>query len=389
MTLDLKNHKMKKPYRSIDQNKLKVVCDKLCDKIEDVLDHFGLEYKLNQKFVSMPCPIHNGDNDGALNLYYVGEDYRGNWKCRSHKCEEHFKSSIIGFIRGILSRQKHQWSKPGDSTVNFNEALEYATKLANLDLNKIEVSNIDKNKTQFINTAKILNTPKTEHKNLINRQQVRKFLSIPSQYFLNRGFSEQILDKYDVGDCLNSNKEMNNRAVVPIYDDKFEYMLGCSGRSIFDKCDNCKSYHNGEICPGQYDLWKYSKWRHSKGIKTQECLYNIWYAKEYIQKSGCVILVESPGNVWKLEENNIHNSVCLFGANLTDKQKMLLDISGAMTIITIMDSDEAGEKARDLIYKKCHRTYNIKNITVSKNDIAELNNDEIQIEIIEKIKDLL
>lgn len=388
MTLDLKNHKMKKQYRSIDQTKLKVVCDQLCDKIEDVLDHFGLDYKINNKFVSMSCPIHNGDNDGALNLYYVGEDYKGNWKCRSHKCEECFKASIIGFIRGLLSRQKYQWSKPGDKTVSFSEALEYATKLAQIDLNTIKVSNIDRNKTQFINTSKILITPKTDNKNLINRQQVRKSLEIPSQYFMSRGFSKEILDKYDVGDCKSLNKEMSNRAVVPIYDHNFEYMLGCSGRSIFDKCDICKSYHSGP-CPNEYELWQNSKWRHSKGIKTQECLYNIWYAKEYIQKLGFIILVESPANVWRLEENNIHNSVCLFGANLTDKQKMLIDISGAMTIVVIMDSDEAGDKARDLIYSKCHRTYNIRNIKISQNDVAEMTNEQIQTEIIEQIKDLL
>jgi hypothetical protein len=389
MTLGLKKYKMNNQFNSIDQNKIKIICDKLCDKIEDVLDHFELEYRINNKFVSMACPIHNGDNDSALNLYYVGEDYKGNWKCRTHKCEEHFKGSIIGFIRGILSRQQYNWTKGGEQTVSFKQALDYATKLADIDINSIEVSKIDNNKNKFVHNTKIFISDKKENKPSITKHQVRKSLKIPSDYFISRGFSAEILDKYDVGDCTIDNKEMSGRAVVPIYDETGTNMLGCSGRAKCDKCDKCKSYHSTDICPDEYNIWKNSKWKHSSGIKTQECLYNIWNAKEYIQKLGFVILVESPGNVWKLEENNIHNSVALFGANLTDKQKILLDISGAMTIVAIMDSDDAGVKARELIDKKCSRTYNIRHITVSKNDIGEMNNTEIKNEIYDKIKDLL
>jgi hypothetical protein len=73
--------------------------------------------------------------------------------------------------------------------------------------------------------------------------------------------------------------------------------------------------------------------------------------------------------------------VALFGSKLTDRQKTILDMSGAMTIITIMDNDDAGIKAAKLIHDKCHKTYNIKNITISKNDIAEMTSTEIEKEI--------
>ena len=111
-TLSMKNQKTK--FRSLDQNTLKALCDSLCDQIENVMDHFGIEYKMNNRFLSMKCPIHGGDNDGAINLYHVGDSYRGNWKCRTHGCESEFKASIIGFIRGILSHQKFRWEKHGD-----------------------------------------------------------------------------------------------------------------------------------------------------------------------------------------------------------------------------------------------------------------------------------
>jgi 5S rRNA maturation endonuclease (ribonuclease M5) len=330
----------------------------------------------------MSCPIHAGDNDSALNLYYTGDNYRGNWKCRTHHCEEIFKGSIIGFIRGILSNQKYNWSKHGDPACSFQEALDFATNFLNLSLKDIKISKTAKDKSSFVSNTKILVNNNTITQPTVSRDTVRKNLNIPSQYFIDRGFSKDILDKYDVGDCISANKEMSNRAVVPIYDQYYTSMIGCTGRSIYSKCDKCKAFHlSDENCPTEENAWKMSKWKHSSGFKTQDSLYNFWFAQEYIKESGSVILVESPGNVWRLEENNIHNSVALFGSNLSDRQKTLLDMSGAMNIIVIMDNDEAGEKARDQIDKKCNRTYNIKHIKINKNDIAELTSLEIKNQI--------
>jgi DNA primase len=190
------------------------------------------------------------------------------------------------------------------------------------------------------------------------------------------------LDKYDVGLCNKPEKEMYNRAVAPIYDIDHKYMVGCTGRSIFNKCDQCSCFHDSNHgCPEIEDRWKYCKWKHNYQFKSQNHLYNLWYAKKYILESYKVILVESPGNVWKLEENGIHNSVALFGSSLSDKQKILLDGSGAMTIISIMDSDDAGIKALDIIRNKCKNTYNIIDIKISKPDIADMTNEEIEKEI--------
>ena len=88
---------------SYDQHKLKILSDSLCDNIEELLEILNIsEYKLSDKMIAMNCPIHQGDNPSALNLYYVGDSYRGNWKCRTHNCEEIFKPSILGFVRGCF-----------------------------------------------------------------------------------------------------------------------------------------------------------------------------------------------------------------------------------------------------------------------------------------------
>ena len=378
---------MKKKSRSIDQAKLKIICDDLCDNIESLMDNLELDYNLRPKMLSMSCPIHDGDNSSALNIYYEGDNYRGNWKCRTHGCETTFKGSIIGFVRGVLSNKKYGWQKEGDSTCTFDEALDYCLSFLNKDLKSIKISKADRDKRLF---TSLVGHMKSDHNQLVSalvpRESVRKSLDIPAQYFVDRGFSPEILDKYDVGICNKVGKEMYNRAVAPIYDHEHKYLVGCSGRSIFEKCDKCKSHHNpNDICPSDEEKWKYSKWKHNHEFKSQNHLYNFWFAKKHILDSSVVIIVESPGNVWKLEENNIHNSVAMFGSSLSDRQKIILDSSGAMNIVVLTDNDEAGKKAAEQIKNKCQNTYRIFIPQISKPDIAEMTKEEIKTEIIDYI----
>lgn len=372
--------KTQKPSHLISQDKLKIVCDGLCDNIEDLLEKFDIEYTCNGKLLSMACPIHGGDNVTALNIYPNGDSYRGNWKCRTHGCEETFKGSIIGFIRGILSNHKYGWKKSGDKMVSFQETLNFCLAFINKDLDKISINQTQKDKNRFISAIKNTKNEKdTQKENSITRDIVRKTLDLNHRYYTERGFSKEILDKYDVGYCSAIGREMQNRIVVPVYDHDYKYMIGCTGRTVFPVCNKCKHYHNNDDnCPNKNALFLHSKWRHSKGFKTQNYLYNIWFAKKYIRETYAVIIVESPGNVWRLEEAGIHNSVAIFGSSLSDRQKMILDASGAMNIITIMDNDEAGKKAAEKIKDKCCKTYNIKNIDINHSDIADMSIEDIQ-----------
>lgn len=377
-----------------NQDKLKIICDDLCNNIEDLLDTLDLKYSINPKMVSMCCPIHGGDNPSAINLYHTGDRYRGNWKCRTHNCEDIFKGSIIGFVRGVISSQKYGWSKEGDESCSFEEAVEFCLKFLKKNLKDIKVCKINKEKNQFTNLVetvfdKKIVTNKTQDA-LINRDIIRKSLHMPCQYFIDRGFSSSILDKYDVGICNKADKEMYQRAVVPIYNHDLTNMIGCTGRSIFEKCGHCNHYHDPKsTCPKPAELWKYSKWKHSSNCKINHHLYNFWYAKDHIAKTNSVILVESPGNVWKLEENGIHNSVAIFGSSLGDRQKILLDSSGAMIILILTDNDDAGHKAAEQITLKCKNTYRVFRIKISKNDVAEMSADEIQKEIKDVIENII
>lgn len=378
-----------KKSNSYNQQQLKLICDDLCDRIEDLFESFNLEYRLNNKMYTMCCPIHGGDNAAALNIYHIGDNYRGNWTCRTHGCENVFKGSIIGFIRGLLSVERYNW-KIGDKDklCPFNEAVDFALAFLNKDLKNFKVSKVLQEKNRFTQVVDKIRQSNDSAITKIERRYVTSSLIIPSQYYIDRGYSSEILIKYDVGLCDKDGKEMSDRVVAPIYTDNHKYVVGCTGRSVYNKCDSCGSFHKPGICPTVHDLWKYPKWKHNAGFKSQNHLYNFWYAKEHILKSGTAIIVESPGNVWRLEENGIHNSVAIFGCSISDRQKMILDSSGAMNLVILTDNDEAGQKAAEQIKNKCEKTYRIHIPKITQPDVAEMSSDEIQTQIkdfIEKI----
>jgi 5S rRNA maturation endonuclease (ribonuclease M5) len=393
--------KTKKKSNSYNQLQLKNISDNICDNIEEILSQLDIsDYRMCNRMISMSCPIHGGDNNSAFNLYYTGDSYRGNWKCRTHQCEKTFKASVIGFIRGVLSHKKYKWNKPGDNTVSFQETMMVIEQALGGNLTElIKVDNSSVEKQRFTNSIRYLS--KTNRANdssdspkRIDKIFVKRTLDIPSQYFIKRGYSAETLRFFDVGECDNKNKEMYERAVVPIYDIDNKYVVGCSGRSIFDKCTSCGHYHNPKSnCSSKI----VPKWKHSTGFKSEENLYNIWNAKDYIKSNQTVIIVESPGNVWRLHEAGIDNTVAIFGSSLSDKQKMILDISGAMKIITIMDNDDAGRKAAESIQKKCNRTYIVEHIVLKDvipaeskySDIGDMSVEDINNMIKPKLGEIL
>lgn len=371
-----------------DQAKLNAITDIALQNILQIYEYFDVSPHQGKKVYFSNCFIHGGDNRTALNLYYDA-DYRVHYKCRTHSCQSHFGTSLLSMIRGGLSHIKYNWKLPGDKTVSFEETVDFV-----VDLLKIDYKNIKVNRQEFSNNyefCKLTNKLiKDKSRNTLNIDKAfyRSKVEIPSQYFLNRGYSIEILDDYDVGTCKTYGKPFYNRAVVPVYDETGEFIVGFTGRSVFEQCKECKSYHDPlKKC------FHFPKWRHSEGFEKEKYLYNYHKAKKFIQETGVIILVESPGNVWRLEESGIHNSVGLFGTVLNESQKELIDQSGALSIILLMDNDEngAGQSAALKIKDQCEKAYRVFIVNIKKNDIGEMNSNEITDDIlpwIEKAKQI-
>ena len=362
-------------------------------KLPDLLTVLGIEFVRKNKFYVGCCPIHGGDNDSALNLFHTGDVKVGNWRCLSKGCQNHFKPTIIGFVRGYISRTKYNWGSVGEPECSFKEAVQFLIDFSESgDISQLKVDHSALESQRFASNMDKIYDRQTPTVNLqIAREKVIKSLDIPAEYFVARGYTKEILDRYDVGLCSAEGREMSGRATVPIYDHDREMVIGCTGRSVYNVCPICTNYHNPtKQCPDKYNTWKHKKWRHNKGFKGENCLYNYWFAKEHIAKEGFVIIVESPGNVWRLEEAGIHNSVATFGTYFSEGHRDILDNSGALGILILTDPDSAGKIAVETITKMTETSYNLyvpdfrETFDVGENNVRKVK--EKMLPYIEKVK---
>lgn len=367
-----------------DYDKLNAVNELAVSQIEDIFHSFRIKFRFDGKRYVTRCNIHGGDNPSAFQLYKDGYVTKGNWQCATKACHKAFIPTVIGFVRGMLSSQNGWHSvQDTDKIVPFKSALDWLCSFLKQDFNKIRVDKDAIEKARFISQTSVFR-PSTKPSLLnVSRQLVRSRLDIPAEYYLNRDFSRKVLEDFDVGACRDQYKEMTGRVVVPIYDDTGKWLVGATGRSIYEKCGECEYYHNPDSdCPtSDIDINNSTKWRHSSGFHAENHLYNWWNAKGYISKTGVAVLVESPGNVWRLEEAGIKNAVAMFGTGLKPRQKYLLDCSGALSLIYIPDNDTAGLESIEYLKKQCSRTYRLFFPTIKADDVGEMTADAVTEEI--------
>lgn len=356
-----------------DQAKLNRLTNITILNIKDIYKYFNVEPAQGAKVYFSRCFIHGGDNKSSLNLYY-NADYRIHYKCRTHLCETHFGTSLLSMIRGGLSHKRYGWKMIGDKTVSLDETVEFLLDKFGLDFNNLKDDVTFSKKDNFGKSVQILISDRP--KGTFTRDFYRSKVEIPSQYFLKRGYSIEALDEFDVGICKTYKKEMFNRSTVPIYDDTGEFIVGVTGRSIFEECNKCNSYHNPDK-----PCYVFPKWRHSRGFQKEKILYNYSKALPFIQETATAVIVESPGNVWRLWEAGINNVLGLLGTNFNPEQKLMLAESGALSVVVLMDRDknEAGQKAAQKIKAELERTYNVTVIELPfYGDVADMPVEDIQ-----------
>jgi hypothetical protein len=363
----------------IEQEKLYAISINIMARIEDILQCLGVELRDGRKMLVGPCPIHGGDKYNAFNLY-TEEDSIGAWKCRTHNCHRYFAGNIIGFIRGVLSRQKCGWSKNGDEIYSFANTLKFISECLNEDFSSIKVNSDKMEQRRFINYSRYFQKFQPI-KNGTTREDIRKILTIPCPYFIKRNFLPETLDYFDIGTCNTPSNTLFNSSVVPIYDLEKKFVIGTSARSIWEKCTKCGTWHNPKRgCPNYFEIDKYSKWRHSN-FKRNTSVYNYWNAARDIYRTKVCILTESPGNVWALQQAGLPIGLATYGTALDDNQIRLLNMTGALSIILIGDNDKAGHEFNVINTQKLRSMFDIHTIIPCKNDIGDMTIEEIKQQI--------
>lgn len=283
-----------------------------------------------------PCPVHNGDNPTAFNINIdESSEYFGNWFCNTQGCHKD-NYDITGLVKLMLGCD---W-KTAQSIIKIDRA-------------------------QSDDIIKFFSKEKKGFRYLCSKEYVRSKLMIPPDYYIKRGFSKEILEEFDVGLCTDKTTLMRNRVVFPVYiGDK---MIGCTGRTVVNDP---------------------SKWIVSKGFSKSHHLYGFWKTEEFIRKSQTIILVEGQGDVLKLYESGIKNVAGIFGTALSEAQEFLIQKTGALNLVILMDDDEAGRKAREDIRKKMSFLFNVYDV-YSQKDPGDMTRDEIEEIIVPQLKVLL
>lgn len=354
----------------VDLNEL---TELLINNIDGVCEHFGIDYVKYPNRIAMPCPIHGGDREEGCSLFITGNSHVGNWSCWTHNCQIEYGKTIFGFIKGLLSRQENK-------DVDFKTALNWCLRFLNIDGETIEIKEEDRSKRDFVKLVDSLLLKESDNTSTITKEDVRKYLKIPAPYYLSRGYSHDIIDKFDVGYYGWKGRKMFDRTVVPVYDQTGNIMIGCVGRTQKPECSKCGWHHyENYSCPKNHieKIWG-SKWINSVGFKKGHYLYNIWNASKYIYNTNTVILVEGQGDVWRLEESGIYNSLGMFGCHLSDEQLVLLEKSGAMNILLLTDNDRAGLLAREKIGARLGRLFNVSFFDLPKKDVGEMSVEEVR-----------
>lgn len=348
------------------------VQDRACERIGEVLDALGIEYIERNDYIQAACPVHGGDNPRAM-YWLISSNH---WKCATRGCHcdpvTGPSTSIFGLVRGAMSRKTEKvW--------NFQQAVNFVSQA--LQLEECPENTMT---AQDIEIAKTIKRYRKKRRSVkgdgIALATFTPLLKTDQVYYPNRGVSADVIAKYHISFCNIKNKPMYKRAFFPILDITGRHVLGWSGRSIYDKCEQCKMHHNPKrlSCPDAKYGGVYTKWKHSKGFRSESCLYNIWYAKHFISKTGTVILCEGPGDVWAYEAAGIHNSVALLGVNISRQQRLMLQNAGALTVICTFDNDDAGKTAMEKLEQNLIHYFRVFCITPKNaNDIGDMLSDDI------------
>src|SRR6185369_16522839 len=139
-------------------------------------------------------------------------------------CSKVFGGSLIGLTQGIFSVTKEGWEREGEKKYPFGRVIAYLKTLYNITGSDIEVTDEYLEKKKFIRDTEIMRAK--GYTKLCTKERYLDLVKIPSEYFLKRGFSEEILQKYNIGDYISYDEKakLRGRAVIPVFDDDGKYI---------------------------------------------------------------------------------------------------------------------------------------------------------------------
>jgi len=343
--------KMKNTKHHFDLKKIK---NAISNNLDLLLDDLGIKYETFDKNYYSTCPIHAGsDNKRAIS---ISKD-RMTWRCWTRGCHENYGTDILHFVQGVLSSRSNE-------KVDFIKTVKYICRLYKLNLKDNSHTKVEHFENELYEITKIFE-PQKRIITDINIPQLS--ISDSCDYFISRGFKAETLKYFGVGDCLDSDSIMKNRAIIPIHD-KHNNVVGYIGRAI-------KPY----ITP---------KFLFSKGFKKTDHLYNYNRAIDIVSDTSTLFLAEGQGDVWRLYESGVKNCVSIFGREISEIQKQHILSMNITTLVVLTDDDQSGRESKFQIQRQFSRMFSLKFPRLPKKDIGDMKIEQVQKEILTQVKGL-
>jgi len=336
---------------------LKKVKSVAFNEIELILSNLDMKYEVVGDNIYSTCPIHEGsDNQRAFSLSLDKQI----WRCWTRDCQHSYSNDIFGLTQGVLTKRNGK-------EASFKEALVWVCNILNIDSKNIKVVKAEE-PSDFVKLVSIFSqnfesfshnnppTPALDGYNLIN----------PSDYFTHRGFKEETLLNFGVGDCTDKSSSMYQRAIIPIHNSNGSEVVAYLGRATKD--------------------YLRPKFLFTKGFDKRYFLYNYHRAIETAESKSCLFITEGQGDVWRLFEAGVHNAVSIFGKSLSIDQKAKLMQSGITTLVVLTDNDQAGRESKTEIQRQLGRMFNLAFPRMSHKDIGEMSVEKLRSDILSQVR---
>ena len=273
------------------------------DRIIELMDALGAPLmKADSNNLVFPSICHQSDplaHSAKLWLYLDSMQYKC-WSCG-------FSGDAISLVQHV----KH---------LDFNQAITYICSTLNLQVGQIEQNEQLDNWSElrrFLPDAE----PETCKLATYDPTVLSLFDHLYPQDWLDYGITKDILDKFGVGwyarqACISIPVVFNGQ------------LVGVRGRYTRER-DVVKGKYR-PICTLDGQVLK---------LATSEVLYGYDQNKGAIEKSRQVVLFESEKSVLKAPSFNVHNSLAVFGSNISKRHIQLLLELGVNEVVLAFDND--------------------------------------------------
>ncbi|MGK0413490.1 MAG: DNA primase [Polaribacter sp.] len=240
---------------------------------------------------------------------------------------------------------------------SYPEALKWLAKKYNIEFEETEQTSEEKaqmneRESMFL----VSNYAKDYFHNLMLNTNKGKAIGL--SYFKERGFTDEIITKFDLGYCLDEWDNFTKAALAKGYDLKY---LAATGLTIvketrqFDRFKGRVMFpihsmsgrilgFGGRILTADKKAAKYLNSPESDIYHKSKILYGIYQAKKEIAKQDNCYLVEGYTDVISFYQSGIENVVASSGTALTSDQIRLVNRL-TKNITVLFDGDAAGIRA--------------------------------------------